>query len=191
VDGLWRMCSCAHDEGRYDASWLLPLGSVQWSIGFQRRPLSVECERRDQHGWKCAPRHIISRTQSCRAFTGSWVVVCNVRGWQCAEDDRGVRDSGVWCDVGGGVDGFLRVSPRTHGEGRYDMSWLLPFGSVPIRIGFQRRRLGVGCERRDQHAKQCAPRRINRGTHIELSLAFGWWFAKCGVGNVPRTIGSV
>jgi hypothetical protein len=27
----------------------------------------------------------------------------------------------------------------------------LPFGSVPISIGFQQRPLGVGCERRDQH----------------------------------------
>ena len=50
-----------------------------------------------------------------------------MRGWQCAEDDRGVCDSGVWCDVGGGVDGLLRVCPRAHDEGRYDVSWLFAF----------------------------------------------------------------
>ena len=55
-----------------------------------------------------------------------------MRGWQCAEDDRGVCDRGVSCDVGGGVDGSLRVCPRAHVEGPYDMSWLSPFGSVPI-----------------------------------------------------------
>ena len=55
-----------------------------------------------------------------------------MRGWQCAEDDRGVcdSDSGVWCDVGGGVDGLWRVCPVAHDEGRYDVSWLLLFGSV-------------------------------------------------------------
>jgi hypothetical protein len=112
-----------------------------------------------------------------------------VWGWQCAEDNRGVCDSGVWCDVGGGVDGSLRVCPRKHDEGRYDVSWLSPFGSVQSSIGFQRRPLGVGCERRDRHASKCAPRHIIPRTHVELSLALGWWFATCGVGNVRRTIG--
>ena len=98
-------------------------------------------------------------------------------------------DSGVWCDVGGGVDGLLRVGPRAHDEGRYDVSRLLPFGSVRWSNGFQRRPLGVGCERRDRHELQCAPRHISPRTHVELSLAFGWLFAKCGAGNVPRAVG--
>jgi hypothetical protein len=120
---LWRVCPRAHDDGRYDVSWLLPFGSVPFSIGFQRRPLGVGCERRDRHEWKCAPRHIIPRTH-VELSLAFWVVVCNVRGWQCAEDDRGMcdSDSGVWCDVGGGVDGSLRVCPCAHDEGRCDVS---------------------------------------------------------------------
>ena len=116
-----------------------------------------------------------------------------MRGWQCAEDDRGVcdSDSGVWCDVGGGVDGLLRVGPGAHDEGRYDVSWLLLFGSVRWSIGFQRRPLGVGCGRRDLDVIQCAPRLISPGTHVELSLAPRQWFAKCGVGNMRRAIGEL
>jgi hypothetical protein len=49
----------------------------------------------------------------------------------------------------------------------------LPFGSVPFSIGFQRRPFDVGCERRDRHELQCAPRHISPRTHVELSLAFG------------------
>ena len=67
----------------------------------------------------------------------------------------------------------------------------LPFGSVRWSIGFQWRPLGVECERRDQDGKECAPRRISPRTHVELSLALGWPFAKCGVGNVRRAIGKL
>jgi hypothetical protein len=87
------------------------------------------------------------------------------------------------------VDGLLRVFPRTHDEGRYDVSWLLPFGSVSESNGFQRRPLGVGCERCDQHEIQCAPRHISPGTPVELSLARMWCFAKRGVNNVRRVVG--
>jgi surface protein len=62
------------------------------------------------------------------------------------------------CDNGGGVtvvEAWMVcgacVHARMMGVGMMRRGFL-PFGSVPRRSGFQRRPLGVGCERRDQHA---------------------------------------
>ena len=68
----------------------LPFGSVLSSIGFQRRPLGVGCERRDHDDLQCAPRRI-SPGAYVELSLAFWVAGCKVRGWQCAEGDRGTR----------------------------------------------------------------------------------------------------
>jgi hypothetical protein len=129
VDSLWRVCPRAHDEGRYDMSWLSPFGSVLC------RTLPTPYQ----------PKH------ACRALIGFWVAVCKVRGWQCAKGGRGVCDSGAsvtlmeaWMVCCAFVH-MMRVGMMRRG--------FLSFDSVHWSIGFQQRPLGVGCERRDQHEK--------------------------------------
>jgi surface protein len=122
-----------------------------------------------------------------------WVMVCKVRGWQCAKDDRGTRlcDS----DSGGGVtlvEAWTVCGACVHA--RMMRVGMMCRGFHLLAVFNEASAFNSDLSAWDVSAvtnmRYSAPHTISSHAHMSSShWLFGWWFATCGVGNVRRTIG--